>query len=814
MSRRRVVPRPRTDPEIIRWLEQRVTALESPQQSMRVGQWTFVDMDGELRALKPGVINEVGQEIEPEDLNLGSLRGTYVTPAELEQRANEAQETAKDQVLGGLLEELTPPSVTTPSTPVAKQQTLGEWLRAQLFGQIDASRIGGVPLASIGTGDDNLLDNPHFVRAVSLSGGVEWVWDGTKTHSQLVEDAGSAKTTANGSTLELYSNPVAVRPGQPIHMRIFTQWSSLVASDAAIKLVAASMYGSTEVHREELQVVGSTGTQADWVELKGTYVVPAEINGDVAQISDVRLVLSVSNAATAGDVWYSDGLIQRDLAPGVAPSSWIDGLDGSIDALDENQQLTRANIMKALTGSFLLDWLPDEFEDEVNSWFEDTQTTAGEASDAKGGLADLIAAFLKGWNKEDMPSGGWTFPGLDDFFGMGLSKSQELTEIAAGLAQLQADVTGNNNSGRTLQLSMEEYAPSVPTSLTKFYDSGSGSVYNDGNTIQFSNNSGTELFIYSTEPLLTDYFEVSLIIPRHTLDYFGTYQGSIYFIGRGNHPTAPTEYCVAVLTGKSVRFGFVNEANPITAPLWFGPSLTVKTGSYMTFRGGVASDVRFFQLLTNNVVVANEIDEMDVSAVSALHRYVGAGLRHNAVDAINRSATISHFIANDNEPAPTIGTYCKVYRDSTSSVTLTSGSKVPNNFLNLTERTSADLEPLLGTNSGVRVKKAGAYRVHWQVRKSSTPISKGTQFFLTLWRDGQRVSRGGSSLGYMPGDQQSGGNAQIQPDLYGMWIEDTIYCEADNVIYPGYQGDTFAGIGNADGITTYMTITKVGGSAS
>ena len=389
---------------------------------------------------------------------------------------------------------------------------------------------------------------------------------------------------------------------------------------------------------------------------------------------------------------------------------------------------------------------------------------------------------------------------------------RETDSIAAGLAQLQADVKANNNSGKSFVVSMADYGTGMPDVFTVFDDSGSGTLYNDGNTIQMPNVDGRELFSYNVEPLLTDYFETSLLVPNQPGKTLGSYVNrAVFFLGRGD--AAFDNYCVARLVGDKLRVGAVIDGvSTIDSPTWFGSGptgagsneLTITPGVYMTFAGGTLAGAKVFAFKVNNQVRAVFADADDDSLIGDDYRWTGGGIRNDDDGLSNKSPGVSHFMANDNAPAAVVGSGATLVRLDTSLVGVSSGvNELPTGFWDSTEEVSEDMDGRVDVSDGsVAVPADDWYSVSVQSRCG------------TSWVDHFRwvIHKGGSPYKQFGPDYMFGSNAlggTILPGIAGAtW---TGYLYAEDEISIGYSSTgTVSNVlrGVADGSETYWTIRR------
>lgn len=396
-------------------------------------------------------------------------------------------------------------------------------------------------------------------------------------------------------------------------------------------------------------------------------------------------------------------------------------------------------------------------------------------------LAGMIDNFVQGLGARE--GTGWS---LDDVFFVGAQQKKEQAQIAAAIAQLQADQSGNNASGKSIIVNVSNYV-GVPSVLTKFYDAGSGTVTNDGDTLEFSNDDGTEMFVYNVEGLTVDQGEVSLIVPRQAGTYFGSYGGrAIYFIYRANSATAPTTLTFARLNGNKLRWGCVRAGvSTLAAPEWFAPEQEVEPGSYMTARFGTqAGGDRQFQFLVNNIPRGAPVtDAAAISLIGPGYRNFGAGIQNDANDLINRVANISHIFANDNAPVPIQGVTFRAYRSSNTELALNSTAPygLPNGALDTVDYlSSADHFDWAPTTQTLTVKVPGTYS--FQIRAESPdrqlPLM---QWMANIIRNGVSIP-GVDIYGNDQGPSGSDGAYPQQMSIGPASID--IYCTAGTTIRP------------------------------
>lgn len=430
----------------------------------------------------------------------------------------------------------------------------------------------------------------------------------------------------------------------------------------------------------------------------------------------------------------------------------------------------------AVIGNLGETWIQKIFNNIVAAWSGDTQ-----------GGKSLTEAFLS----------------------MARAKKEQ-NETAAGLAQLRADLNGNNNSGSTFQVNVSDYGTEMPDVLTKFYDGGVGSVVNDGDTLEFENEDGIELFGYNVGALQTDYPEVALIVPRQAGTFFGSYNNrALYWIFRANEDFSA--YTFARLNGNKLRVGCVQAGlSTIESPTWFGSGptgagpneVTVDPASYMSVAGGYLDDPRTIQFKVNNRVVATFYDSTEASAIDELHRSVGLGIQNDRNDIVNRVPNVSHFMANDNKPTPVQGSGARMSRLLSATVNIDGGTHTfPDNFFTFSHEKTADIAVNLA-NGGFIVSEGDWYRIDVRVEIGALMPNR---LGFCLFRNGLEDISFGPEFGYT---SNAGGGTQL-PGYVG--ASTSVYLNAGDAIQIGDIAGAFtpgAFKGEPAGNKTHLTISR------
>lgn len=232
-------------------------------------------------------------------------------------------------------------------------------------GQFFQHLLPQTPLSNITDATPNLLIEPGFDDPDSINLGAGWAWDSTIGRTTV----GCAKTTAASVNRELISATIPVVEGQQLNFAVWSKWSSLVYTGTSpiimgvITYLAGNRTGSTTL----ASFTSPAASQAAWVQLTGSYTVPAGVDA-------VSLQFRVVNTASAGNVWFDDAEATKH-TDGL-PQTWISGLVSVLDDIHDFANSIVAvisNVIHAIP--FAGGPLGDLFDD-LTRWFTGTQATA------------------------------------------------------------------------------------------------------------------------------------------------------------------------------------------------------------------------------------------------------------------------------------------------------------------------------------------------------------------------------------------------------------------------------------------------------
>ncbi|QHB38061.1 minor tail protein [Mycobacterium phage Noelle] len=431
-----------------------------------------------------------------------------------------------------------------------------------------------------------------------------------------------------------------------------------------------------------------------------------------------------------------------------------------------------------------------------------------------GNLADGLTTLVDNTVKAAGNILGENF-GLQDLFDTLRGMQTNLADANAALAQLQAEQTGNANSGKRFFVNFGDYdnANSVPSILTEIVNFGPGSVATvDGQLhwLDSGSSAAQRMYLYNVESLLSDYFEVSFVMPRRSEDegVFGFQAPSYnYLLGRSN--VSGTRHCFARIGYGRARMGCVVDGNTTlfgTADIMY----QAPAGSRVKFRGGTAGGVRVFQLLVGNQVIGTVTDTGNVSHVGDLYRRVGLGF-----EAAPRGSgqgtpgTVSAFSANDNAPQAAVGTVFRAFRAATGSINKTSGANVlPANCIDTVDTISGDLE---WTQANQRLTYRGerpkTFLVGMRV-KSNSIIPSGGTWAGALFKNGGMYARLEGSVGMV--DTSTNNDNENRLDFVGGGSPLVQMNPGDYISFGFDNTSTIAIIGSADGSQTWVNAVGIG----
>ncbi|AGI12292.1 minor tail protein [Mycobacterium phage FF47] len=552
---------------------------------------------------------------------------------------------------------------------------------ANLFGRIQLPQFGGgVPLNALTTSVANEL-GPFTALTVPNQDG--WSYNETEDAAQVICD-GERKT------LWVRGTPIKVEEDQAVNSSISVKYSDIVAGAGAKLIKYAFETYETEDGSGTATLVDIGGIDNP----SGTLSTPVALSvvgwETPAGVQSIRPVLIVEDLVTEGTVFWKNtpsltkpllGILAGGL--GAALQARIDEFNGLVQALLTNP------------GSVLGE-IPNIIVEGIDNAQNLGEALAGIINNAVNGAGNLAGSGF----------------GFGDLFEVFRDQQRQITELNEGLAALQADLGGQQNSGNSVVVKFNEYADGpVPASFDLVQSTGAGDVVVEAGMLEWQdsgNADATRFYIFQPVELMTDYFEVSMVMPRRPEnELLGSNPCFTYLFGRSN--AAGDTKCFARVGYSRMRMG----CHVSGTETLFGPgdvSYGTPPGAYVTFRGGTIGGVRIFQILVNNQVRATATDTGNVSQLGDLYRRCGVGFHARArFGGQSTPGNVSIWTMNDNVPVEVTGTTFRAYRSLTATVTVPVGEvPLPSGVFDVVDYKSQDLawDP---TTNEITVNTAGTY---------------------------------------------------------------------------------------------------------
>ncbi|QFG09410.1 minor tail protein [Mycobacterium phage Yuna] len=700
-------------------------------------------------------------------------------------------------------------------TPFAALEGLAQWVGQNVFGLIDPRRLAQIPLGSIVSESPNLLPNGSFTDAIAIDDpAAMWVRD-TATYRS---PPASARTEANGTIRELLSiDLVPVREGQKLDVGGYVRWANLTAAAGSFG-IGLMTYGPAGNERVDIKMMTATsGTQATFQDCSGVYTVPAGVES-------VRVRLVVSEGATAGRVWFDD--LRAGLGANKLQIDFVEGLGDAISGALGAAQQAAQNLANFLSNQWqgLLNGVAGGIGGTIASIVDRLQhfnpfglfdaskllnvgnmppIGQGQVNGLLGDLGGIIDNAVRGAGNL-LGSGFGVFDLFDTLRGM----QANIADANAALAALQAEQSGNNNSGKKILVNVGEWpdSPTVPSVFTRVVDTGPGDVSTRGGALEWvdtSNTGAQEMYLYNADELLSDYFEVAMVMPRRPEDEgFGLFMPTYnYLIGRSN--AAGTSFVFARIGYQRCRIGYV--LNGVMTLIGNEIAFQAPAGSLVRFRGGTTGGVRQFQLQVNAQVVGAATDTGGASLIGVDNRKVGLGFEAAARgNGQGTPGSVTVFAANDNTPNPTRGVGFRAYRGTTAgTIKNADEAALPANCLDTVDRITPDMTWTPATQT-LRIGTEGWYSFPMRIGTENATLSQH-------WHSG--VLKNGVAI-YGGGTVERGGNNNNPTFLSDHVGEGPVmtYCNEGDLIQPfarlnpavafGAQGTNI--VGDAGGARTWF----------
>lgn len=706
-----------------------------------------------------------------------------------------------------------------------------------LFGQVLPNRLGMIPGAQIGWSQPELLTNPKFENVKSLSGQDVWFYDEIVGH----DGAGSAYVDADGLDKELLSNYITVSEEQKLTASVWVCWENLVATGKAIEIGfnCYNEFGAPIGYVFIDRFTNPSGT-VGWSQLKDSLV---DLLPDTWA---VRLRLRVTDAATAGRVWFDDGSVR--VAAGLLNrirgevDDAVDRIQGTIDtianavglpgaghtlnalldalraipqgnisglssALNAAGQGIRDTIVQALGGSGTGHTDADVFNALINIPLGAVNGLVGALNQAAQNLNDFVDKVKTG---ADHSAGtvGWT---PEDAFQSLWQLMQRNVDNAARIAELEALITGQDNYGNSASddFNREGVGPGPDWWTREEGTVADGHVETDGNSLVWTpsgNQDHKVLGRYLLQKSETNYQKVQGLLS--TTPETGTnFYPQTYLIARAND--AMTDYVFAALDRDGVNLGYCRNGTEHTWQRLTGGTVIVSykpvAGDIWELVAGTSNSEHEYRVKRNNSTLISFTDAGQVAAVDDSHHNWGWALHGRRRGSVQgKPGGLAIWTGADNTPAQLVGSVFSAYRATGSGASFNSGTNrdFPSNFFDTVEYISRDMS---WDGSGLTVTRRGMYVVESRVEFDSA-IGINMAFM-----QGIKVNGAIRKLGYA-GAAQAGlfNTSHGGRNWHDTWL---IYLNPGDRLTMGYGGSlSNNGIGVADGSYSFLTISRLSDS--
>lgn len=318
---------PQTDAELARSFHDRLRRLEQAR-TVRVGSWVLYEDGGNLFASRPGDIVQIdGTEVvEP---TVQQITGPPIPKDELPTPGGGGL-PGLGEIAESIFSTLYEALIGVGTAPVNALRQLADFLRLELSGLIDPSRIPVLPLRHIRDVEPNLLIDGDFTHPSTLDGLPDWQHDADDGYGT---PPGCAVVTADGARHTIHSVNIEVADGDQLTIEARTKWVGLVAASGsnAIRLDVAAyrtdgslIGGAPQTIAAVESPSGDSGGTDGWGTLLAyTYTPPTDAQYVVVEFT-------VTEAATAGVVKF-DKAVARKVAD--FPQSYVAGLLDDLTSL-------------------------------------------------------------------------------------------------------------------------------------------------------------------------------------------------------------------------------------------------------------------------------------------------------------------------------------------------------------------------------------------------------------------------------------------------------------------------------------------------
>lgn len=308
-----------------------------------------------------------------------------------------------------------------------------------LIGSIPADLLALIGVGNIGNVAPNLVTDAGFGSAAAFQAGAGWSWDSTQNSTGST--GGAAKLTCDGGVKYLFSNLIAVAPGQELTLSTKSRYTKGATAAATIIIGVRTYDGETVKATQTVTAFTATGTTsvgisgadaAGFRTVSGTFTVPAAT-------THVRLVLGVTVGTSGTLVWFDDASLRKGQ---LLPQTLVNNLPTTLSTLlPDSEFRTLLNTVANRTGATVA-----QVQAVINGKLTASSPLNGSNINVGNISSAVISELVATWTRIYSGLSGGTAPPANtiDFAGISLNSLRD------NVVSLSSSLSGVANSVSTL----------------------------------------------------------------------------------------------------------------------------------------------------------------------------------------------------------------------------------------------------------------------------------------------------------------------------------------------------------------------------
>lgn len=341
-----------------------------------------------------------------------------------------------------------------------------------LQGQVPADLLPIVTPGMVGSKSTNFVADSGFAAATQLQSGSGWGWD---QYESYTSEGGSARVYGDGGVKQLFSNLVAVSPGQEIYVEVYFKATKPLSFTPTVAVGLRGYQDDDVAFTQSLgsQTLSAGSTTFGWTKLSGSYKIPT--SGMFTDVQHCRLALIVTNAPSGTTVWFDDAvmnkvqLIGQAFVEGQQPGSNLaDDIENSIGTYEWGLLVDR---IAKKTGATI-----DDVQDTIDNFLTGNSNLNANNINA-GNISSAFVSELKDtWNIIYKGAGNTSsLPPQAGVIGSALTALQASSQASSGhgadIIRLNGEI--NDLKSKVAALLAGQTPPTIITAKDEFNRSGS-----------------------------------------------------------------------------------------------------------------------------------------------------------------------------------------------------------------------------------------------------------------------------------------------------------------------------------------------------